>query len=144
MPKNTINTVPCMYFCVSSTSGWWFVWRFCYIKECSTVSNTFYVYQAINFRKIKNIFMVSARFCEIYVLLEVLMYTFIKFYIFETNLSIIKLNDILKKENYNCDCLDVSRQTSSSDIQLADWSLLRSLFQVFPYPFIWNIKDDNL
>ena len=44
--------------------------------ECSTVSNTFIVYQAFNFRKIKNLFVVSARFCEIYFILQVLLYTF--------------------------------------------------------------------
>ena len=44
--------------------------------ECSTVSNTFNVYQAFNFRKIKNLFVVSARFCEIYFILQVLLYTF--------------------------------------------------------------------
>ena len=59
---------------------------FCYIRphynevplyyECSTVSNTFNVYQAFNFREIKNLFVVSARFCEIYFILQVLMYTF--------------------------------------------------------------------
>ena len=41
----------------------------------STVSNTFTVYKAFNFRKIKNLFMVSARFCEMYFILQVLMYT---------------------------------------------------------------------
>ena len=40
--------------------------------ECSTVSNTFHVYQAFNFRKIKNLFVVSARFCEINFILQVL------------------------------------------------------------------------
>ena len=44
--------------------------------ECSTVSNTFNVYQAFNFRKIKNLFVVSAWFCEIYFILQVLLYTF--------------------------------------------------------------------
>ena len=44
--------------------------------ECSTVSNTFNVYQAFNFRNIKNLFVVSARFCEIYFILQVLLYTF--------------------------------------------------------------------
>ena len=29
----TINTVPYMHFCVSSISAWWFVWRFCYIRN---------------------------------------------------------------------------------------------------------------
>ena len=43
--------------------------------ECSIVSNTFNVYQAFNFRKIKNLFVVSARLCEIYFILQVL-YTF--------------------------------------------------------------------
>ena len=40
-----------------------------------TVSNTFNVYQAFNFRKIKNLFVVSARFCAIYFILQVLLYT---------------------------------------------------------------------
>ena len=44
--------------------------------ECSTVSNTCNVYQTFNFRKIKNLFVVSARFCEIYFILQVLLYTF--------------------------------------------------------------------
>ena len=44
--------------------------------ECSTVSNTFNVCQAFNFRKINNLFVVSARFCEIYFILQVLLYTF--------------------------------------------------------------------
>ena len=44
--------------------------------ECSTVSNTFNVYQAFNFRKIKKLFVVSARFCEICFILQVLLYTF--------------------------------------------------------------------
>ena len=43
--------------------------------ECSTVFNTFNVYQAFNVRKIKNLFVVSARFCEIYFILQVLLYT---------------------------------------------------------------------
>ena len=38
--------------------------------------NIFNVYQAFNFRKIKNLFVVSARFCEIYFILQVLLYTF--------------------------------------------------------------------
>ena len=41
-----------------------------------TVSNTFNVYQAFNFWKINNLFVVSARFCEIYFILQVLLYTF--------------------------------------------------------------------
>ena len=67
-PQNTINTVPCnMHFCKCVLHQYDDLFEdFVYIKECSTVSNTFYVYQAINFRKIKNIFMVSAMFCEIY------------------------------------------------------------------------------
>ena len=44
--------------------------------ECSTVSNTFNVYQAFNFRKSINLFVVSARFCEMYFILQVLLYTF--------------------------------------------------------------------
>ena len=44
--------------------------------ECSTVSNTFNVHQTFNFRKIKNLFVVSAMFCEIYFILQVLLYTF--------------------------------------------------------------------
>ena len=42
---------------------------------CSTVSNTFNVYQAFNFKEIKNLFMVSARFCEMYFILQELLYT---------------------------------------------------------------------
>ena len=42
--------------------------------ECSSVSNTFTVYQSFNFRKMKNLFMVSARFCEINYILQVLLY----------------------------------------------------------------------
>ena len=38
------------------------------------------VYQAFNFRKIKNLFVVSARFCEIYFILQVLLYTFNRFF----------------------------------------------------------------
>ena len=38
--------------------------------------NTFNVYQAFNFRKINNLFVVSARFCDIYFILQVLLYTF--------------------------------------------------------------------
>ena len=37
---------------------------------------TFNVYQAFNFRKIKNVFVVSARFCEIYFILQVLLFPF--------------------------------------------------------------------
>ena len=63
--KNTINTVPYVHICASSTPVWWFVWRFCYVKNVlRTVSNAFNVYQAFNFREIKNLFMDSARFCE--------------------------------------------------------------------------------
>ena len=74
-PNKTINTVPYVHFCVSSISAWWIVWRFCYIKNVlfQTYLN---VYQAFNGRKIKNLFMVSARFCEIYFILQVLMYIF--------------------------------------------------------------------
>ena len=32
-PKNTINTIPYMHFCVSSISAWWFVWSFCYNRN---------------------------------------------------------------------------------------------------------------
>ena len=35
-----------------------------------------YLYQAFSFRKINNLFVVSARFCEIYFILQVLLYTF--------------------------------------------------------------------
>ena len=42
------------------------------------LNNGFNVYQAFNFRKIKNLFMVSARFCEIYFILQVLLYIFLK------------------------------------------------------------------
>ena len=31
--RYTINTVPYMHFCVSSTSAWWFIWRLCYIRN---------------------------------------------------------------------------------------------------------------
>ena len=63
-----------MHFCVSS--AWRFVWRFFFLyEECFTVSNN--VHQAFNFRRFKNLFMVSARFCEIYFILLVLLYTFI-------------------------------------------------------------------
>ena len=41
-------------------------------QESSNVSNTLNVYEAFNFRKIKHLFMVSARFCEIYFTLQVL------------------------------------------------------------------------
>ena len=41
---------------------------------CSTVSNTFNAYHAFSFKKIKNLFMVSARSCEIYLVLQVLLY----------------------------------------------------------------------
>ena len=34
------------------------------------------MYQAFNFRKIMNLFVVSARFCEIYVILQVLLYKY--------------------------------------------------------------------
>ena len=40
--------------------------------------NTFNVYKAFNFRKIKNLFMVSARVCENYFLMKVLLYTPLK------------------------------------------------------------------
>ena len=40
--------------------------------------HTFNVYQAFNFRKIKHLFMVSARFCETYFTLQELLYTFNK------------------------------------------------------------------
>ena len=54
-----------MHFCVSSISAWWFVWRFCYIRNVLLFPTRLNVYQSFNFRKIKNLFMVSARFCEI-------------------------------------------------------------------------------
>ena len=44
----------------------------------SAVYNTFNVYQGFNFRMIKNLFMVSVRFCEIHFILQVLLYTFKK------------------------------------------------------------------
>ena len=47
-----------------------------YIRNVLFVTDTFNVYQAFNFRKIKNLFMVSARFCEIYFILQVLEFIF--------------------------------------------------------------------
>ena len=59
-------------------SALWFVWRFCYIGNVLlfTNYNTYNVYQALNFRKMKNLFMVSAFSYEIYFILQVLVYTF--------------------------------------------------------------------
>ena len=69
----TINTVPYMHFCVvlyqhDDLFGDFVI--------CSTVFNIFNVYQAFNFREINNLFVASARFCEIYFILQVLLYTF--------------------------------------------------------------------
>ena len=76
--QNTIKHCPkFMHLCISSISAWWFVWRICYILEFSTVSDTFNLYcQAFYFRKIKNLFMVSAKFCESYFILQVLLYMY--------------------------------------------------------------------
>ena len=82
MPKSTINTVSCMHFCVGSLYKHDdLIGDFVLFRNVSTVSNTFNVYQAFNFRKIKNLVMVSARNCEINFILQVLLYTF-KIYIF--------------------------------------------------------------
>ena len=74
--NNTINTVPYMDFCVSSISTWWFVWRFCYIRNVLLFTTHLMHVPGIQFKKIKNLFMVSARCCEIYFILQVLLYTF--------------------------------------------------------------------
>ena len=47
-----------------------------YIRNVPFVTDTFHVYQAFNFRKIKNLFIVSAKFCEIYFILQVLEFIF--------------------------------------------------------------------
>ena len=60
-----------MHFCVGFISAWWFINLETLL--CSTVCNTFNVYQAFNFRKIKHLFMVSARFCDIYFTLQTCM-----------------------------------------------------------------------
>ena len=65
-----------MHFCVSSISAWWFIWRLCYIRNVLLFPTHLNVYQAFNFRKIKHLFMVLARFCEIYFTLQVLLYIF--------------------------------------------------------------------
>ena len=49
-----------MHFCVSFISVWWFIWRFCYIIMLYCFQQI-YLYQAFRFRKINNLFVVSAR-----------------------------------------------------------------------------------
>ena len=62
--------------------------------ECSTVSNTFNVYQAFNYRKIKNLFVVSARFCEIYLFCK---YSCIPLTLFKV-LTMIRLEDLVAEQ----------------------------------------------
>ena len=70
--KGVQLTLSHMHFCVKFISMMICLEILSYY-ECSTVSNAFNVYQAVNFRKIKNLFVVLARFCEMYFILQVLL-----------------------------------------------------------------------
>ena len=59
--KSSINTVPCMHFCVSSVSAS----EILSFEECSTFSSTSDVYQTFNLGQIDNLIMVLAQFCAV-------------------------------------------------------------------------------
>ena len=65
-----------MHFCVSSISAWQFIWRRCYIRNVLLFPTHLMCTRHFNNRKIKHLFMVLARFCEICFTLQVLLYTF--------------------------------------------------------------------
>ena len=74
--KKTINTVPYVHICASSTPVWWFVWRFCYVKNVLLFPMHLMCTRHSISERLRTYSWIQPGSVKIYFILQVLLYTF--------------------------------------------------------------------